>query len=350
MKTASKNTFDWTVIGAGPAGIAAMGKLLDQGIHPHNIAWIDPYFKVGDFGAQWHPVSSNTKVKRFTQFLLACKSFNYSEIANDFLLNQLDADKTCLLSFMVEPLQRITEQFKEKVICLQDFANKIHREQQQWSIQLSQALINSKKVILATGAEPKTLDYSALKHITLAQALDKNQLPQICNQEDTVALFGSSHSAIIAIRHLLACNVKEVVNFYRNPLRYAVDQGDWILYDDTGLKGTTATWARENMDGNLPARLSRFLATDETIQQQLPRCNKAVYAIGFAPRNSLIIDGFTPSAYNKYNGMIAPGLFGLGIAFPEENIDRLGNLEYRVGLWKFMDYLNRVMPVWLEGR
>ena len=44
--------FDWAVIGAGPAGIAAIGKLLDAGIEPQRIAWIDPTFAVGDFGTQ----------------------------------------------------------------------------------------------------------------------------------------------------------------------------------------------------------------------------------------------------------------------------------------------------------
>ena len=45
-------TYAWTVIGAGPAGIAAVGKLLDHGIAPEKIAWIDPAFAAGDLGAK----------------------------------------------------------------------------------------------------------------------------------------------------------------------------------------------------------------------------------------------------------------------------------------------------------
>jgi hypothetical protein len=54
--------------------------------------------------------------------------------------------------------------------------------------------------------------------------------------------------------------------------------------------------------------------------------------------------------YNPNNGIIASGLFGVGIAFPQYAQDRYGDGEYRVGLKKFMDYLHCVLPVWLRYR
>jgi len=56
-------SYAWTVIGAGPAGIAAVGRLLDQGIAPEKIAWVDPAFAGGDLGQRWRSVSSNTHVE-----------------------------------------------------------------------------------------------------------------------------------------------------------------------------------------------------------------------------------------------------------------------------------------------
>ena len=61
--------YAWTVIGAGPAGIAAVGKLLDHGIAPEEIAWLDPAFSAGDLGAKWRSVSSNTQVGFFLSYL-----------------------------------------------------------------------------------------------------------------------------------------------------------------------------------------------------------------------------------------------------------------------------------------
>ena len=92
----SNKTNQWTVVGAGPAGIAAVGKLLDSGVLPSSIAWVDPAFKVGDLGQKWRKVLSNTKVSLFLKYLRHCESFQY-EKAGDFNLNHLDENSTCLL-------------------------------------------------------------------------------------------------------------------------------------------------------------------------------------------------------------------------------------------------------------
>ena len=62
-------TNKWTVIGAGPSGILAVAKLIDNGIEPKLITWIDPKFEVGYLGSKWHEVPSNTRVKLFVDFL-----------------------------------------------------------------------------------------------------------------------------------------------------------------------------------------------------------------------------------------------------------------------------------------
>ncbi len=49
--------------------------------------------------------------------------------------------------------------------------------------------------------------------------------------------------------------------------------------------------------------------------------------------------------YNGQTGVIAPRLFGIGIAFPEHKIDD-GHPRYIVGLNCFMDYAQRLIPQW----
>ena len=71
--------YKWVIIGAGPSGIAVVCKLLGSGVNPHELLWIDPYFKVGDLGRYWSNVSSNTKVRLFIDFL------NSIKIGNDFI-------------------------------------------------------------------------------------------------------------------------------------------------------------------------------------------------------------------------------------------------------------------------
>lgn len=345
----ASQTYEWAIIGAGPAGIATVGTLIDHGVAPEQIIWIDPEFKVGDFGTKWRNVSSNTRVGLFTRFLEHCKSFQYKSEESPFEIHQLDPTKTCLLHQAADPLQSITEHLKGRIQTWVGKVVKLHLSKRRWTLSLANdSQIYAKSVVVATGAEPTSLAFPGVKEISLTEALNPELLKKVCGPEDTVAVFGSSHSAVIIIQTLLEkCHVKKVINFYKDPLRYAVYLEDWILFDDTGLKGNTAVWARENIDGEWPKGLERYLSNEENVRVHLPLCDKAVYATGFQKR-LIPVDGMETLNYNDRSGIIAPGLFGVGIAFPEAKIDRFGTLEYRVGLWKFMEYLHRVVPLWLK--
>jgi cation diffusion facilitator CzcD-associated flavoprotein CzcO len=340
--------YQWAVIGAGPAGIAAVGKLLDQGIHPTEIAWIDPTFTVGDFGTIWRNVPSNTKVSLFLKFLQAAQSFNYQSCPDNFALNHADPNQTCHLSLMADPLQWVTNELRKKVTTFEGTAEHLSLNGRAWTIRLQSTQLVAAQVILAIGADPKNLAFSKPDFIPLQDAMDSQRINHHCKKESTVAVFGSSHSAMLVLRNLVESGVQRIINFYRSPLRYAVYLDDWILFDDSGLKGPTALWAKENVDGKLPSQLERVYSNDENIEHYLPQCDKAVYAVGFDRRALPVIDGIGHVEYIEECGIIAPGLFGFGIAFPEGKYNLFGMYEYRVGLWKFMDYLQRVLPVWLK--
>lgn len=343
-----KNPFEWAVVGAGPAGIAAVGKLLDHGVSSDKIVWIDPKFTVGDLGHLWPNVSSNTTVSRFIDFLQNVSAFDYQHIAKDFKLNHLPLAETCLLREIVEPLQQVTRQLRQQVHVIQDEVRSLNLSQRMWSLSSDSHTLQTKNVILATGAVPSALNYPGMDVIPFEAAIDKERLASIVNPSQTLAVFGSSHSAIIIVRHLVELGVKKVINFYRSPCRYAVDMGDWILFDNTGLKGDTAAWAREHIDGVLPSNLIRFNTSDYNLARHLSECNQVIYAVGFERRNNIIIGDYEHTHYNPHVGIIGPGLFGLGIAYPELKPDPFGTVESQVGLWKFMTYLNKVMPVWFK--
>lgn len=337
----------WAVIGAGPAGIAAVGQLMDHGIQSDDILWLDPKFKVGDFGSKWAEVSSNTKVELFTRFFQSCRSFQY-EKAPDFLIQTFNPNDTCLLQFATEPLQWVTNHLTKKVNIIEDKVVKMYLCERKWHLQVSKQEVRAKNVIVAPGSEPLSLNYPSATEIVLTEALRPSRLKLHCHSEDKVAVFGSSHSAILILQELVEnCQVEHVYNFFRSPLCYATYFDDWILFDDTGLKGKAAEWARANIDGKLPKNLTRLLSNENNIRSTLSSCSKVIYATGFEPR-AIPIEGINHLEYNNRSGIIAPGLFGLGIAFPEAREDRFGTLSHRVGLWKFMDYLLRVMPVWLK--
>jgi len=340
-------TYAWTVIGAGPAGIAAVGRLLDHGIAPEEIAWVDPAFAAGDLGAKWRSVSSNTQASLFLSYLHGSAAFRFST-APPMPLQEVDPDETCALALVADPLVWITAHLRERVKAFQTTATALFLERRRWRIETPLQQLTSKNVILAVGAVPKKLSYPRLTEIPVEVALDPEKLALEPLANATVAVFGSSHSSMIVLPNLLRHPVKKVVNFYRSPLTYAVYLDDWILFDDSGLKGRAADWARENIDGVYPDRLERCWVSSTDFEESLAACDRVVYTVGFERRALPETKQWGQLDYNPNNGILAPGLFGLGIAFPERATDRYGYVEYRVGLKKFMDHLDAVLPLWLR--
>jgi hypothetical protein len=343
----NKKNFEWCVIGAGPAGIAAVGKLLDHDIPAQEILWIDNKFKVGDLGTKWYNVSSNTTVQLFLDFLNECRAFKFDERIQHFQLEKIDPHHTCKLINIIEPLQWISNHLSQQVATYQGMAGRLAVNNRCWEITVDKHKFKATNVILAVGAEPDRLCHKNVKEIILEDALNYSQLKQCCDNVNSVAVFGSSHSAIIIIRYLLELGVSRIVNFYLSPLKFALPMEDWILFDNTGLKGTTADWARENILGKIPENLYRYQATKRNIRTYLAGCDRVIYAVGFHPR-VIKVAGMVALQHNVYNGIIAPGLFGFGIAFPKQTKDPFGNLEESVGLWKFMMHINSVLPIWLR--
>jgi cation diffusion facilitator CzcD-associated flavoprotein CzcO len=339
--------YAWTVIGAGPAGIAAVGKLLDHGIAPEEIAWIDPAFAAGDLGGKWRSVSSNTQVGVFLSYLNDSPAFRFSA-APPMPLREVNPEETCALALVADPLVWITEHLRERVKALETTATALFLERRQWRVETEQQELTSKNVILAVGAVPKKLSYPQLREIPLEVALDPEKLAQEPLENTTIAVFGSSHSSMIALPHLLRHPVDKVINFYRSPLRYAIYLDDWIQFDDSGLKGRAAVWARENIDGVHPDRLERCWISSPGFEEKLAECDRAVYTVGFERRTLPETKQWGQLDYNPHNGILAPGLFGLGIAFPARATDRYGYVEYRVGLKKFIDHLHSVLPLWFR--
>lgn len=337
--------YQWSVIGAGPGGLTAVGVLLDVGVPASEILWVDPYFQVGDFGRLWGEVNSNTRVALFHDFLHGVRSFQYDQKPCVFALDTLNREGFTTLRLVADALQWVSEHLVKTVVSQKAIVTALSVESGAWKIRTQAKTFFADKVILATGSEAKSLDFPGVEKIKLMHALTPSALKSSCQKADVVAVFGSSHSAMIAIRHLVEADVEKIINFYVSPLKYAVFMDDWILYDDTGLKGETAQWVKKNISQHCLPQIVRYLSTDEHITEHLPRCNKVVYAVGFQPRH-LPVTGVLLGQYDPTNGIIAPGLFGVGIGFPIMVTDPFGRQEWNVGLWKFLKNTRQLLPIW----
>lgn len=225
-------------------------------------------------------------------------------------------------------------------------------EHSYWQVGTSSGeIIHAQHVVLATGSHPKTLQYKTQQIIPLDVALDPNNLRDIITKDDTVAVVGDAHSAVLLLKFLseLPVPVKHIYNFYQNPIIYATNLDGWVINGTTGLKGLAAEWARTVLETNPPANLTRLKSTPALLEHMLAHCTKTIYAVGFERNQLPAINNLAAiTHYNPTNGLIAPRLFGIGIAFPEQVTNQYGEKDKRIGLDSFMDYAQRMVPHWVH--
>jgi len=127
-----------------------------------------------------------------------------------------------------------------------------------------------------------------------------------------------------------------------------------------------AVWAKENLEEDrLPSSpVSSFIEKISTTKEReqddykehLPSCTYVVQAIGFKKNEIPVFEREGEKVHYTYDnesggfmdakGEEVKGLYAAGIAWPERVVDPEGNVEYAVGLWKFMSFLKRVVPSW----
>lgn len=373
------------VIGAGPAGIACIGNLLDcNTCNLDKILWIDPEFHSGRL-VYYPAVPSNTKVALFSKFATECAAFR--SIAEEsktlkHLDQDLDQNRGCSLNFASELCKELTdgllknERKRLDIHCgsvktLKYSSNqwKVFLEENKSSDNLYYEII-TENVFLCTGSRPREYRSSentkkpSCNTIPLDTALNPTLLSTRIQSGDKIAVFGSSHSAMLVLMNLLENNTEfkgEIHNFYRHPLKFAqfpdpINKPDVILHDNTGLKGDVAEWVRQwsssTCDENVyfGGKLKRI---QTLVEPSIDDFDKVIFAIGYE-RNPLptihyedqIISAesidYSPNGQILANSHLSlNGMYGFGIAFPERVKDLDGSDESAVGLWKFMKHIKR---------
>lgn len=317
--------YDWMVIGAGPAGLAAIGKLLDSGVNKEQLLWVDPCFTVGDFGTKWKHVESNTSVQAFAYFYDNCKSFQFELSNRTFFIERLPVEKFCPLVVAAEPLHWLSKHLLEKVCWQQNTATLLEDTTNGWRIYFKdgQSCI-SKKVILAIGATPNTLNISGKSVIPLENALMPQKLAQSIDPNDEIALFGCGQSARSILDNLSPLSFKAAHHFYRYPDNFEFYFGDF-----------------EHQ------KVYPKLMEQRVVFKNLKDVNKVIYAIGFSKRK-LTIKGLPENYhFDEKSGEILPNLYGLGIAFPSYVRHQQGQAKLaQTAIAHYIDRLDEVLPYW----
>ncbi len=341
---------EWLIVGAGPAGIATVGVLHDLGIPYHQIIWVDSEFNVGRIGEFYATVPANNTTEKFIDFMHACATFKESNSPEYQKLSECDPHEFPALGIIIPILKDITAYLRTRLTSYQGWLKGLHFENTTWCAYVNDAKVYAKHVVLATGSHPRELQYDNISVIPLDHALDKTTLATYVTPENSIGVIGGSHSGILILKYLYELAVKKIINLYRSPIVYTTNAGGWNMHAYDGLKGATARWAREVLEGpNPPENIIRAYNDEAARATYLPQCDKIIYSVGYERNETPLTEEYQDIEYNDTNGVIAPSLFGIGIAFPESYSDPLGNQDHRVGLTSFMDYAQRIIPQWVAG-
>jgi len=321
---------EWTVVGAGPAGIACVGKLIDFNVTPSEITWIDPAFRAGDFGTLWRNVNSNTPISSFIKFYEHLAALDYQHARSKFMIDQLSPEKNCPLMVAAQPLKWMTTTLSKQVKTINGKVKYISPvNQNDWKITLSQGQsFCSKKIILAIGSEARQLHFDHIQTpvIPLATALNPIELKQAISPTDRVVVFGGAQSAKSVLQNLFPIKTEKTILFYRSE----------------------ESFSRHFSDVHFPPEIETLEMTSRNLLREIPCGTKIIYAIGFKRRHIPIMGLPNDYGYDKKTGEIAENIFGLGIAFPEILPFEMGRSEYPVSaIWPFMKRASKLMKQWL---
>ncbi|KAJ5817014.1 hypothetical protein N7447_009247 [Penicillium robsamsonii] len=381
META---TYEAIVVGAGPGGLATLATLLDAGVR--NILWVDRTFGGGRLNGLYREISSNTKIGIYLDAIYAsphCRSIIESSSAPNAItqLESMDRESTCQLSLAGDMICML----RDRLLQFPKVEKKVSKVEQMflddgiWTVLMAGAKVKAKRVFLCTGSHPKS---ASLHHpinpdlivLDVDECMRRSKLPSLLPEDSksVVGVVGNSHSGILCCWNLYEISKSnkrdlKVFNFCRRPITYAKYTNDGIVFDNSGLKGKTAEWAKNVMEKNLDhTRLEEIdLSKDEdsVYREYLPKCTHIVYAIGYE-RSSLPkiyvngqrkemeveFDMYSSGFHFRDGGGRAFGLYGNGIAFPQLVTDPEGHIEKAVGVAKFFSFAERVKENWLHVR
>lgn len=325
------------IIGAGVGGILAIAKLLDCSVKPSEIVWIDPSFSAGRINEKYRTVESNDFVEEWCAVLdkYACLK-KYKRSLED--LEQHVNENLCVIA---DVLLRVTKELqRSRIKCVQDWVTSMNynANRSEWKLYLQKyRRVRVKQVIISPGSHPKTGPSSyitpdghvnAKEVIELDKALNINTLRMLVKPTDCVVIVGSGQSAVLLMKYLSELGVHSITNVYRLTLEQTINS----------LRGGTLIWAKTHMQN--VKEVERIHESDVNTV----KCSKIIYATGFE-RNDLP-ECNIPLDLDNPDGILAPSLFGFGIAFPDIMVKDDGQKMRRVGLTSFCRTLDRRFPIW----
>jgi len=327
---------DVLVVGAGPAGIAAVVALQQR----RRVVWVDPEFQSGRL-KRFLTVPCNTKVDILAsesnfrhpllqhvggsvapalQKLIAdAESLPGSTDPSQLGWTTLGACKRMFDAITSGALQAggLSRCFGKVLRLTHDGAHWVATVDSQQG----QKCVKVRCVVLATGAEPKAAPVP--NALSAEKTFDEDSLRQHLRPNQRLAVLGNSHTAAVALAKLgeLAVPMSlSITCFARRPLRCAewLEHSQVYRYNSTGLKGFGAVFGRECMIHG-----TSWLQVKDVKDFSPEHWDWIIDCTGYVKSQLPAIDGVTKAQdlpRDEASGALLgapPGLFALGVPWGE---------------------------------
>lgn len=211
-----------------------------------------------------------------------------------------------------------------------------------WAIKTPTATFEFQQVVLCTGATPRVLHYPK-PHIPLEMALTPSLLSTYLQGGEHIVVFGTSHSGTLILRNLRRIGCKATAVYHgETPFRWARN------HDPEGLKQESAVIADEIVAGTWGSLTPTLLSTSSSVElvRAVMDADYLIYATGFVGRHPRILgfDGRDVETFDPTTALIAPGIWGFGIAYPSLYEKPRGGQAPDIGFMGFVSHILKCIP------
>lgn len=323
------------IVGLGAAGLLTLFALSFTKIPPEEILCIDPHHDGGNLQRKWASIRSNTIWNQMLE-ILRSKQIDPQTLPQQW--QQLDPSKPTELSNYIQLLMHVTKSYRLQCTLVHSSVTSITNEGNDITVHLKNtASYCTKSLILATGSEPKDLEYP-IPSIPLEVAFSLDRLRTYVKPQEKVIVFGTAHSGTLLLSNLHQLQVKTYA-FHKGekPFLFARD-GE---YD--GIKQDAERIADDIIAGKYPNLTYHSLNNTAELISKVRKADWVIYATGF--ERTQLTSSYT---YNGNTGRIdqLPNTWGFGIGFPNRAED---GIHWDVSIPSFFGHIEKQIPWIVES-
>ena len=331
------------IVGLGAAGLLCLGLLPDDMMRK-TIAF-ESGMVGGDLTTKYGCVLANIPARQIRQAFLSVPRWKDAVLYN---LEKYKDDECPLLSDSLLDLRMLTTPLlKQITFCPKKVVEFAYNKS--WILTASDgASYDVRKLVLSTGAVPKTLDLP-IPSIPLEIALCPNALARVVPAPCKIGVFGTSHSGTLVLKNLK--NIGHICyGFHKGQMPFLYAREGF----SEGIKQESAQIADEISEKLWGANTPSLISLDDfaAAYRTLSELDYVVYAIGFERCNLFYTCGGEkkPFIYDSKSHFVgAPSTaYGFGIGFPTFYTSSNGKSYPDVGFGPFVDAIKAALPSILE--